>query len=217
MGFWTMINRLKTYYQRYRWYNRFQIKKNIHQVEKLYGDCDGFELARQEKALHPNLSLTYGEIELESFLALLSLTQPTPQQVFYDLGCGLGKTVIAAAKTYQFKKSYGIETLKNLHQIAQKKQKTGVSSSDIEFIHGDLRDIHWHDADILFLNVASFVPDSWHLICDKLIQSPAPIIITCSKPLPKTHFEIQETRVQCSWGIIPAYIHRHTKNNYAQT
>lgn len=203
-----MINRLKAKYLRFLWQKTYHIPQNLKLIQQLYADIDGFEISHLEKKDHPDLNLTYGEIDLESFLALLSLVKPSPQQVFYDLGSGVGKTVMAAARTYKFKKSYGIETLKSLHQVAQHKKSLCATPGSIEFQHQNLLEASWPDADIIFINVASFVAHRWHELCEKLIQHPAPTIITCSKPLPKTHFEIQATQVLCSWGIVPAYIHR---------
>jgi len=203
-----MINYFKAKYQRLMWRKTYRIPQNIQGTQQLYQDIDGFELSRLEKQNRLDLSLTYGEIDLESFLALLSLVKPSSQDVFYDLGSGIGKTVIAAAKTYQFKKAYGIETLHSLHQVAEHKKSLCELTSFVEFKHQNIMEANWSDADILFINVASFVAHDWHGLCEKLIRYPVPTIITCSKPLPKEHFDIQATQVLCSWGIVPAYIHR---------
>lgn len=209
-----MIKHLKAKYQRFMWRKTYQIPKNIKCIQQLYADIDGFELSRLEKQTHPNLSLTYGEIDLESFLALLSLVKPSSQDVFYDLGSGVGKTVIAAAQTYQFKKAYGIETLKSLHQVAEHKKSLSTLKTEVNFKHQNVIEASWADADILFINIASFVAHSWHELCEKLIAHPASTIITCSKPLPKEHFDIQTTQVLCSWGVVPAYIHR--RKNFSE-
>jgi hypothetical protein len=207
-----LIERLKNRYAYYQWQKTYHIKRHLQEIKTIYAGVDGFDLSHQEKKDHPNLSLTYGEIELESFLALLSLAKPKAHHIFYDLGSGLGKTVLAAAKTYGFQKSYGIETLKNLHLVAQSKYKQHAPELNIEFIQSDFHDIDWPDADILFINVASFISETWEALSQKLYQKPAPIIITCSKPLKLNIFTIQETKVLCSWGIVPAYIHHHKDN-----
>lgn len=203
-----MINYLKVKYQRWMWRKTYHIPQNIQSIQQLYQDIDGFELSRLEKQHRLELSLTYGEIDLESFLALLSLIKPSSQDVFYDLGSGIGKTVIAAAKTYPLKKAYGIETLQSLHQVALYKKSLCELKSPIEFKHQNIMETNWSDAHILFINVASFVAHDWHVLCEKLIRYPVATILTCSKPLPKEQFDIQATQVLCSWGIVPAYIHR---------
>src|SRR5580658_1272591 len=45
----------------------------------------------------------YGEIEFLSFYIILEKTKPEPQEIFYDLGCGAGKAVFAAALFFSFK------------------------------------------------------------------------------------------------------------------
>jgi len=203
-SWWKTLKNRYTYYQ---WQKAFQIKKHLQNIENIFHDVNGFELSYLEKKDHPNLSLTYGEIHLESFLALLSLAKPRPEHVFYDLGSGVGKTVFAASMVYGFQKAYGIETLKNLNSIARNKQKKHATDLNMEFIQQDVQQVDWHDAHILFINVASFVSDTWEALSKKLCEKPAPIIITCSKPLNNQKFSIHETMVLCSWGIVPAFIH----------
>ena len=197
-------NKLSNYYQRFCWFKKYNIKKNIQQIEELYRDCDGFALARAAKQLLPDLSLTYGEIQLESFLALLSMAKPQPSQKFYELGSGTGKTVFAAEQTYRFKQCVGVETLLALHAVAVNKLQD--NNANITFLHADTLNINLQDADIIFINVASFVAEYWQLLTKKLVESSAKTILTCSKPMPENIFTIKKTYVQCSWGVVPAFI-----------
>lgn len=202
---------LQNRYAYYRWEKAFHIQKHLQAIDKAYADVNGFHLAYLDKKLKPDLSLSYGEIELESFLALLSMIKPRPHQVFYDLGSGLGKTVLAASLVYQFKKSYGIEILNRLVETAIQKHQKFYPQLNIEYIQDNFHNLLWADADILYINVASFVPETWLALTEKICQFPAPIMITCCKALPEAYFSIQKTQVQCSWGIVPAYIHQPKK------
>ena len=76
------------------------------------------------------------------------------------------------------------------------------------FLNQDILDTNWSDADVLFLNVATFLPEIWDSICQKLIAHPAKTMITCGKPLPLnlTHI-IRQTQIKTSWGAINTYIH----------
>jgi len=71
-------------------------------------------------------SLTYGEIDFHSFAEIfymLNLKHPgliKPQGVFYDLGSGVGKGVIASTLLHNFDKCIGVEILESLHKLALK-------------------------------------------------------------------------------------------------
>ena len=64
-------------------------------------------------------SLTYQEIDYVSFLELLKEAGAVDGQIFYDLGCGSGKGVVAAALSgIRFVKCVGIEILPTLAYCA---------------------------------------------------------------------------------------------------
>lgn len=68
--------------------------------QNLYEDVDGYSISRKARVKMDAFAYTYGEIEFLSFIALLSLVKPNENSVFYDLGSGTGKAVIAAAMVY---------------------------------------------------------------------------------------------------------------------
>jgi len=57
-------------------------------------------------------SLTYGEIDFESFYEILKLTNPSKGEIMYDIGSGTGKAVIMASLFFPLSKVVGIEILK---------------------------------------------------------------------------------------------------------
>jgi hypothetical protein len=199
------VQRLKDYFAIRQWRKTYQINAHLADIESYFSQINGFEVSKASRLEAPNLALTYGEIDLESFLALLSLAKINTNTVFYDLGCGLGKTVIACANVYSIKRAYGVECLADLLapaiQYAEKK-------SQIQFLNQNILATDWSDANVLFLNVATFVPESWHAIAHKLRNQPVKTIITCGKSLemPDT-YQVRTTYVKTSWGIIPAYIY----------
>ena len=196
---------LKNYLAIRKWKKAHQIDAHIQNINLHFKDINGYALSKKERETTPSLALTYGEINLESFLALLSLAKPNPDTIFYDLGCGLGKTVIACANVYKIKKAYGVEYLP---ELLNKAKSITSQHKNIEFIQEDILQTNGQDATMLFINVATFLPDTWQLICDKINQNPTQTVITCAKPIvDNTNWLIRETKVMTSWGIIPAYIH----------
>jgi hypothetical protein len=208
-----IFSKIKTKLAQRAWEKHYQIPKHLQTIESLYQDFDGYIISKQARETAPSLALTYGEINLYSFLALMSLAKPNRDTVFYDLGSGLGKTVLAFQLCYQPTKSYGIEYLKPLHEIAQERRTTLGASQQIQFLNQDILESDWSDANLIFLNVASFVPDHWQDINQKLLLTPVATIITCAKPMQNaTDYKIFPTRVETSWGIIPVYIHKRQIN-----
>ena len=189
-----------------KWRQQYHILEHINNINRHYADVNGFKISTQARIENPQLELTYGEIQLESFLALISMTKPTHESVFYDLGCGLGKTVLACSQVFAMKKCYGVECMPELVNIAKQKSK-----GNITYLQQNILDTQWADATILFINVASFIPELWQAITQKIQHQPVSTIITCAKPLALSEvYTVTKTQVLCSWGVIPAYIHKLT-------
>ena len=75
---------------------------------------------RNEKDLHYNTELIYGEIIFVYFIPLLEYAKPKAGEVFWDLGCGAGKPLISASLAYpELKVCRGIELLDKLTSLAE--------------------------------------------------------------------------------------------------
>lgn len=80
------------------------------------------------------MEYSYGEIEFFSFIALLSLINPNENTVFYDLGSGTGKAVIACGMVFPVQKSIGIELFPELylHSCQQVEQLAAIKQYDTQ-------------------------------------------------------------------------------------
>ena len=150
--------------------------------------------------------------------------------VFYDLGSGAGKPIIAMSLMHKFKKLTGIEYLENLVKLSQyiknnynqtinetfKKNKKLFSFDKpnmIEFIQGDFLNHNWEDASIIFANSTCFSLDMINKIAEKANKEckKGTIIITFTKKLNKlnSNWELRNGfRRLMTWGIATIYIHR---------
>jgi len=198
-----------------RWYSSLALDTHLSHYQPLYQDIDGFKLSQQARARVNAIDYTYGEIEFISFVALLSLVKPNINTVFYDLGSGTGKAVLACAMVFNVRKSCGIELFEALHHTAlnQKKKLQQLpgyqkQASNLYFIHANFLHCDFSDATIIFINATAFFGDTWIAIQQRLFQlEQSTIIITTSKKLPANQFVlIKETNVRMSWGIVKAYI-----------
>ena len=205
-----------------RWRNRLALDKHQSVFSQLYANVDGFALSREARSAHDAIEYIYGERDFASFSALLSLVKPNSKTVFYDLGSGTGKAVLACAMVYNVQKSHGVELFGALHQAACHQLQALRSLPDYEpscksihFIHGNFLHADFKNATLVYINATGFFGTNWIVISERLAQTAScTSVITISKPLKSHAFTvIKITRVQMSWGIVNAYIQQRTKIN----
>ena len=101
------------------------------------------EEAEATVAASSEVDLTYGELDLDFFLELISHTQPRPSETFFDIGSGCGRLVVSAALHHPWQQSVGIEVVPALHEEAVSKHRqlaacvdgqNGLSMSPCTFI-----------------------------------------------------------------------------------
>ncbi|WP_131782084.1 methyltransferase [Legionella gresilensis] len=204
-----------------KWQRALQL--HIHQpiFDKLYEDVNGFVLSKAARAHHDAIEYTYGEIEFESFIALLSLCKLQPNTVFYDLGSGTGKAVIACTMVFDICKSYGIELFLPLHKCAQKQlqrlaqiESYQDKAKKIILKHENFLDSSIQDGTIIFINATTFIAELWEQISKHVEQvKPGTLVISTSKLLTSKCFAV--TRIvplKVSWGVINAYIQQRIED-----
>lgn len=217
------LNHIKQWLK-YRHWRKFL---NLHQHEplfnSLYAGVNGFELSKKARIPKDAMEYVYGEIEFLPFIALLSLVELDEHSVFYDLGSGTGKAVIACAMVYSPKKCFGIELFPSLHlcACAQKNKLLAIeeyarAAQNIEFLLGDFLERPLEEATIVFINASAFFGETWEKISNKLATCPKlKTVITTSKALKSEQFYVSKTtKVLMSWGPVMAYIHQiHNRSN----
>lgn len=205
-----------------RWKKALKLGKHQAAYEHLFSQVDGFALSRQARSEHDALEYIYGEIDFISFIALLSLTKPDHTTVFYDLGSGTGKAVLACAMVFKVRESHGIELFASLHNAASQQQQSLSCLSDytetaktVHFTHGSFLHADLSKATLIFINATGFFGATWDAISQRLEQSTCDLtVITTSKRLNSTSFSIIKiTPIQMSWGIVNAYIQRRTNTS----
>jgi precorrin-6B methylase 2 len=203
-------------YRIVRWKKSLNLQQHMTVFEKLFTAVDGFMLSRKARQKHDAPEYVYGEIDFTSFVALLSLVNPDKETVFYDLGSGTGKAVIACALVFPIHKAVGIELFSELHHCAtlQKKRLSeepqySLAASKIEFIHGDFLHADLDAANLIFINATALFQPTWGILCARLLSlKHVKTIITTSKPLVSAQFNVtQYTKIQMSWGVVVAFIH----------
>ncbi|CAD7940383.1 unnamed protein product [Amoebophrya sp. A120] len=147
-------------------------------LTKTYEDLNpGFNIpAQEQKALEAvGGSPIYGEILPESLAKVLEYVKPTRDDVFYDLGSGIGKTVLQTALTTPVKKAVGIEFEATRHKTALQARKAvlgtpAAADRVIEFEQKDFAKATLDDATIAYSCATCFSTELLGKICDLLPQ-----------------------------------------------
>lgn len=86
--------------------------------------ADGYRLsaaeteARALPKVSDSLDLTYGDVRFDALSRALAAAAPAEGGVFYDLGSGTGRGVLAAALQFPLARAVGVEYLAALHEAA---------------------------------------------------------------------------------------------------
>ncbi len=209
------LKALWKYYRTLRWGQRLKLKKHFATLDKISHKVNGFMLSKQAREHNDACEYVYGEIDNKSLIALLSLTHPDTSTVFYDLGSGTGKTVLACAMVFDVQKSCGIELFPNLNaaanqQLAQLQSFPEYASiaQKILFKCDSFLNSNLADATVIFISATGLFGETWVQLNQHLEQlTHYPIIITTSKKLISPRFKVlHKTEVLMSWGVVNAYI-----------
>lgn len=196
---------------------KLNLKHHAQIFHLLYGDVNGFMISQQARKNRDAIEYVYGEIEFLPFTALLSMVNIDHNTVFYDLGSGTGKAVVACAMVYPVHKSIGIELFPNLHQCAcERLQKLAAmegyteSSKKISFILGDFLTVDLSEATLIFINSSTLFGATWEALNTRLNSLPQlSTVITTSKTLSSSRFKlVTRAKIQMSWGVVFAFIHK---------
>ena len=114
-------------------YSHFcEIFNNINSTDISHKD-------REELNLNFNCEFTYGEIDFFSFGKLLENCFPKENEVYWDLGCGAGKRLVAASLYFPFLQVKGVEYLPNLYLLCLEATQ---ALQNCAVIKGDIREIN---------------------------------------------------------------------------
>lgn len=212
-----LLPRLRRRWQVARWRKRLGLNHYEADFKQLYRQYDGFALSKKAREDQDSTEYLYGEIDFTAFIALLSLCNIDENTVFYDLGSGIGKAVLAAAMVFELKSSCGIELFTPLHQAAQQCLEQlritpgyEIKSARIDFHQGDIWQADFKDATLVFVNGTAFFAERWQALSLHIAQVASnTLVISTSKALDCKEFNLVAIKpLPMSWGVVNAYIQR---------
>lgn len=193
-----------------------KIKHASETCDGLFQSISSFHLAKESREDQQLFSYEYiyGEINDHTLAILLSYCTIHSNSVFFDLGAGAGKAVIFASLLHDFKTICGVERLKKLHDCSVE-VSSKIPDKDIRFFHDDLLTHPWQEADIIYVNAATFVGEFWNKVLLRLDEVlPGSQVIIIGKQLPDNDFElIHEDILPMSWGASRAGVYRKRPKN----
>ncbi len=113
---------------------------------------------------------------------MLTLAALKPGETLYDLGCGEGKTVIAAAKEYKIK-AVGVEISENLARKAATKVKGAGLQDRVKIIHGDFMKTDLSEANVVTLYLATTANETLRPNLERYLK-PSTRVVSYDYPIP---------------------------------
>ena len=207
--------------------NRFYIKQSVllvligflsqmhaldtkEYIKNVFENRNGFGISAQEdKSIRDSGGApTYGEITYEGAQKLIEKFKLTKKDVFYDLGCGVGKFVVQVYLDTPVKKSAGIEL--STTRVDKAKQAFDQIKKDgrlqkgrkLEFKEQNILDARLKDATALFISSLCFSDELLEQVTKKLAcLKPGLRIATSRKLSDNPAFKLIETlQIPMSWS-----------------
>lgn len=156
-----------------------------------------------------NVSQTYGELLYPSVKKMLGEFHPKEDDVFLDLGSGLGKCALQAFMQTPVKKVLGIEASDPLFEQSHavfEKLKTDFpffweDNRQLQLIHGNFLTTDWQDTSLVYTCSTCFTQNLLAEIGRKINQQESVQQAMSLRPLPTlTRLKLKNVfSVECSW------------------
>jgi SAM-dependent methyltransferase len=113
---------------------------------------------------------------------MLEVANLKPGEIIYDLGCGDGRILIAAASKYKVK-GVGIEISDHLARTAADQVKKAGLQDQVKIIHGDFMKTDLSDANVVTLYLATAANDMLRPNLERYLK-PATRVVSYDYPIP---------------------------------
>lgn len=190
----------------------------VKKLNSFYQTIDPFAIsyeARRKMGIAEDKTFVYGEALPESLAKILKIVEPKKGEIFYDLGSGGGKVVLAAAMMFPFGRVVGIEKLEAL-VVASEKVKTQAKAcgyqnlENIQFRCQDFLEADFTDADVIFINSTCLSYETMDALAVKMesLKNGARIV-TVTKQLRADYLKEFESKMfTFSWGEATVYFYK---------
>jgi SAM-dependent methyltransferase len=187
----------------------------------LYGHINGYGVsnAARAKSGQNTEKLLYGELPFETWQQIVERAAPKSDGIFFDLGSGTGRIIIASYLLFSFRKSIGIELLEGLHnkalevkddfdKVVKPQVEKYISGRELTFINDNIFNIDLGEADFVFMNHPFKEGDDFARLEEKFLNElkPGTKIVTTIRALQNTMFKhLGKETYKFSWGDSTAH------------
>ncbi len=180
-------------------------------LAKVYQHTQGYQrfTSEQHQTLaKDNVCITYGELLYPSVKKLIRMLSLTSQDVFLDLGSGLGKCMLQVFMQTNLKKVIGIEASVALCQQTQMVLATvkndfpfyWENGREISQMSGNFLTCDWQDATCVYTCSTCFTQELLVSIGNKINRMPQIQKVCSLRPLPTLQLPLKKIfTVECSW------------------
>ena len=164
--------------------------------------------ARRAAGRDGDRELTYGTTTPRlATRILLDILRVEPEDVFYDLGCGLGAPTLVAA--LYCKRATGIDILPILDHPRGAARKLGLRNA--KFISGDFRAQDFRDGTAFYSYSTCFSAQTRAALAEKLCETrPGTRIATVTHALKHPGLEFID-KITLRWGLTPHAVFLHLR------
>ncbi|MFI4936932.1 MAG: hypothetical protein ACHQJ6_00295 [Candidatus Berkiellales bacterium] len=154
------------------------------------------------------ICITYGEMLYPSMRQILKMLRLSRQDIFLDLGSGLGKCALQTFMQTEVNKVIGIEAASFLHQqaimVAQEVKKDfpffWEDQRELIFVEENFLTAQWHHATVVYSCSTCFTQELLVAIGDRINQQPSINQVLSLRPLPTLSLPLKSVYpVECSW------------------
>jgi SAM-dependent methyltransferase len=157
--------------------------------DRRYGVRTAGRIEASELGLNAHSCLGYRPAGWMSLRRILPRREVTDHDVFADLGSGMGRVVLQAAK-YPFRKVIGVEISETLHGISREnidRSRQRLRCRDIELVHADVLEYELPDDVTVVFMYNPFQGEGFATAIERLLQSeernPRPLRIIYVNPV----------------------------------
>jgi len=187
-------------------------------LDGLFQGITGFvsyQPGEKESFAQKNIFLTYGEILFPSLNTVIDKLDLNTEDVFYDLGSGVGKVPLQVFLLSPVRAAYGIEasvsrsepSKRVLTQVKNDLPELFTNNRDLQFITSNFLEHDLTNATVVYTCATCFSDELLQNISDKLALSPNLKYILSLKAF-NPPLALRETvEIECTWGTTQCYIY----------
>ena len=189
-----------------------ELKRKYTLFESIFKKADASQVSQKDRVrfnVSEKMEFTYGEVLFPYFIPLFELTKPKPGEIFWDIGCGAGRPLAVVSLNFpQLSKCYGVELLEGLYELAKSSSLAIMSQSDfpevvpIEIFQGDMLEVDWSNADIVYASSICFPDALVEGIADKCVYlKKGARVITLKNFPPRPNMRLDcMLKLKMTWG-----------------